>query len=75
MCLQAIADSGGIDPPSNRRGLIRTFAVRLQNHWAISNKSMESKYPDDTLRMCGMIMYLYYAFYNFGAMWGDSVWF
>ena len=50
-CFRAYADSEGPDQPAHSRCLIRTFTVREQNHWTLQNVSMESKCPDDTLRM------------------------
>ena len=34
-CLWAYADSEGPDQPAHPRSLIRTFAVRQQNHWTL----------------------------------------
>ena len=35
--------------------LIRAFAVRLQNQWKLIYVSMESKCPNETLNMCGIM--------------------
>ena len=45
------ADSGGPDQPAHPRSLIRAFSVRYQNHWILQCVSMESKDPDETLRV------------------------
>ena len=38
-------------PTPYPRSLVRAFAVRLQNHCTLQNASIESKCPDETLRM------------------------
>ena len=56
-CLWAYADSEVQDLPAHPRSLIRAFIVRYRNHWILKNVHvwMQSKGPDDTLSMCGMI--------------------
>ena len=51
----ACADSEGPDQTTLPRSLIRAFAVRCQNYWIVQNVSMQSKGPDETLRMCRMM--------------------
>ena len=43
------------DQPAHRRILTRAFPVHLTNHWIQQKVWMESKGPDDTLRMRKMI--------------------
>ena len=49
--LRAHADNEGQDQLVHPHSLIRTFIVRLQNHWILQNIWMESKGPGNTLRM------------------------
>ena len=49
--LRACADNRGPDQPAHPRSLIRALTASLQNHWILQNVWMESKDPDDTLRM------------------------
>ena len=51
---RACADSEGPDQPAHPRRLIRALAFCLHNHLTPQNVSMESKCPDETLRMRGM---------------------
>ena len=52
--LRAYAGIESPDQPAHPRSLIRAFAVRLLNSWILLNVSMESKCPDETLRMRAM---------------------
>ena len=54
-CLRACSESKDPDQTAHLRSLIRAFAVRKQNLWILKNVSMESKCPDETLRMCKMV--------------------
>ena len=45
------ADSKGPDQPAHPHSLIGAFAVRKQNHLILQTVSMESKCPDETLRI------------------------
>ena len=54
-CLEAYADSEGLDQPAHPCSLIRTLTVRKQIHWILLNVSMESKGPDKTLGMYRMM--------------------
>ena len=51
MCLRAYVDRESPDQLEHPRSLIRAIAVPCQNHWTLWNVSMESKGPDETLRM------------------------
>ena len=50
-CILAYADSEGPDQTAHPRSLIWAFAVRKHNPWMLKNVSMETKYPDETLRI------------------------
>ena len=54
-CLPAYANSQGPDQPAHLRSLIKAFIVRGQNHWILQNVWIESKGPNDILRMRWMI--------------------
>ena len=49
------ADIEGPDQTARMRSLIRVFTVRYQKQWILQNIWLESKSPDDTLRMRRMI--------------------
>ena len=48
-------ESEGPDQTARMRSLIRAFTIRKPNNWILQNVRMESKGPDDTLRMCRII--------------------
>ena len=48
---RAYGDSESPNQTARMRSLIRAFVVRLQNHWALLNVSMESKCPNEILRV------------------------
>ena len=50
-CFQAYADSEGPDHPAHSRSLIGAIIVHSQNHWILQNVWMESRGPEDILRM------------------------
>ena len=58
-----IRDSKGPDQLAHLLSLIKAFAIHKQNNWILKNVTMESKCPDETLRVCRVgcsedVMYL-----------------